>query len=78
MLAPDDHRFFSFQGWQEGVARYTEYRIAELAARKYKPSRRVRALKDYTPFKAIADEIMKNILEKLTTLELENYNRVAF
>ncbi len=78
MLKPDDYKYFSFQVWQEGVARYTEYRIAELAARKYKPSKQFRGLKDYQSFKAVADETMKNILKELTTLQLENYQRVAF
>lgn len=78
MLKPDDYRYFSFQMWQEGIARYTEYRIAELTAEKYKPSKEFRALKDYQPFKAVADETMKNILKELTTLQLENYQRVAF
>ena len=31
-LSPDDYKYFSFQMWQEGVARYTEYRVAKLAA----------------------------------------------
>jgi hypothetical protein len=31
-LSPNDYRYFSFQLWQEGVARYTEYRMAEIAA----------------------------------------------
>ncbi len=75
---PGDYRYFSFQLWQEGVARYTEYRIAELATRKYKPSKEFRALKDYQPFDRVADETLKNILQELKTLELENYKRVAF
>ena len=78
ILKPDDYKYFSFQAWQEGVARYTEYRVAELAARKYKPSKQFRKLKDYQPFKTIAGETMKNILKELTTLQLENYQRVAF
>lgn len=78
MLKPEDYRYFSFQVWQEGVARYTEYRIAELASKKYRPSKEFRALKDYKPFKETAYETMKNILKELTTLQLENYQRVAF
>lgn len=78
MLKPADYRYYSFQVWQEGVARYVEYRVAELAARKYKPSKEFRALKDYKPFKEVADETMKNILKELTTLKLEDYRRVAF
>ena len=78
MLNPDDYRYFSFQVWQEGIARYTEYRIAELAAKKHKPSKEFRALKDYKPFKEVADEIKSGILKELSTLELNDYQRVAF
>lgn len=79
-LTPDDYRYFSFQVWQEGVARYTEYRVADLAAREYRPSRAFRRLKDYEPFRAVADETLGDILKELTTLRLggENYKRVAF
>ncbi|HEX8920803.1 MAG TPA: hypothetical protein VF766_04965, partial [Pyrinomonadaceae bacterium] len=39
MLAPDDYKYFSFQLWKEGVARYTEYRIASEAVSRYTPSK---------------------------------------
>src|SRR3989442_6626141 len=28
-IAPDEYRYLSFQLWQEGIARYTEYRSEE-------------------------------------------------
>lgn len=77
-LAPADARYFSFQIWQEGVARYTEYHAAAYAARYYRPSRQFRALKDYQPFKTVADKILANILDELKTLKLGEYRRVAF
>jgi hypothetical protein len=76
-LSPDDYRYFSFQMWQEGIA-YTEYRIAKLAAGKYKPSKAFRALKDYQPFAGVAEQIKSGILNELTTGELEDYKRVMF
>lgn len=78
MLEPDDYRYLSFQMWQEGVARYTEYRTAKLAARGYKPSRAFMALPDYQPFEKVADAILANVLENLSSLQLEGYKRVAF
>lgn len=78
MLSADDYRYFSFQVWQEGVARYTEYRVAELAAKNYKPSKAFLALKDYKSFRSVADEIMNDTLKELTTLQLDSYERVAF
>jgi hypothetical protein len=77
-LTPDDYRYFSFQAWQEGVARYTEYRMAELAAKSYRPSREFRALKDYTPFGEVAGRGYQGLLSELNTLRLEGYGRVAF
>ncbi len=77
-LNPDDYRYLSFQLWKEGVARYTEYRIAQLAAESYQPSKEFRALKDFSPFNEVADKAMKNILRELATLKFDEYQRVAF
>ena len=79
MLGPDDYRYFSFQVWQEGIARYTEYRVADLAAKRHRPGREFRALKDYKPFRAVADEILnRQILAALPALQLDKSERVAF
>lgn len=77
-LSPDDYRYFSFQKWQEGIARYTEYRIAKLAAGGSKPSKAFRDLKDYKPFGEVATKIKSSILNELTTGELADYKRVKF
>ena len=37
LLAPDDKKYFNFQLWREGIARYTEVRAAE-AAENYQPT----------------------------------------
>jgi len=79
MLGPDDYRYFSFQVWQEGIARYTEYRVAESAAKRHRPSREFRALKDYTPFGDVADSLLnKRILSSLPTLRLDKSERLVF
>src|SRR6266851_5843685 len=78
MLSPDDYKYFSFQLWKEGLARYTEYRMAKLAAHKYKPSKQFRALKDFTSFGTVADQILSAIMKELSTLRLEDSKRVAF
>jgi len=78
LLSPDDYNYFSFQLWKEGIARFTEYRIARLAAEKQKPSKAFQDLKDFTSFKSVADAIQNTILRELTTLELDQYKRVAF
>jgi hypothetical protein len=79
MLDPDDYKYFSFQLWQEGIARYTEFRIADLADKKYEPTREFRSLKDYTPFKEVAATILnQQILGNLSTLQLERSERLVF
>ena len=78
MLSLDDYKYFSFQLWKEGLARYTEYRMAKLAAHRYKPSKQFRALKDFTSFGTGADQILSAIMKELSTLRLEDSKRVAF
>jgi hypothetical protein len=78
MLSPDDYKYMSFQLWKEGVARYTEYKVANAAARSFKPSKQFRALKDFTSFDVVAKSLLDAILRELTTLKIEEYKRVAF
>lgn len=79
MVSPKDYKYFSFQIWQEGIARYTEWRIADLVTRKYKPRREFLALKDYTPFREVADTILeKQIMGSLAALQLEKSERLVF
>ena len=78
LLSPDDYKYMSFQLWKEGMARYTEYRVAHWAASKYEPSREFRELKDFTTFAAVADQVREGIVRELSTLKLPEYKRVAF
>ncbi|HKU74814.1 MAG TPA: hypothetical protein VJR02_12960 [Pyrinomonadaceae bacterium] len=78
MLGADDYKYLSFQLWKEGIARYTEYRVAEWAAKNYRPTKEFQTLKDFTTFSATADQVHQGILHELSTLKLENYKRVAF
>jgi hypothetical protein len=79
LLSPADYKYFSFQLWQEGIARYTEFRIADLAAEKYQPTREFRSLKDYLPFEEVAASILnQQIMGKLSTLQLQKSERLVF
>lgn len=78
MLSPDDYKYFSFQFWKEGIARYTEYHVARLAAADYKPTKAFASLKDFTSYQSVADRVMSGILNELSTLELEKSKRVSF
>jgi hypothetical protein len=78
LLAPDDYKYFSFQLWKEGVARYTEYRIAERAAARYKPSKEFASLKDYSSFSEDNRATLARILNDLQNIELSKRQRTAF
>jgi hypothetical protein len=78
LLKPDDHKYLAFQSWQEGIARYTEYRLAELAAADYKPTKDYRELPDFIPFDREATAILEGIEKELTSMRLERNKREIF
>jgi hypothetical protein len=62
-LAAPDQRYLDFQLWQEGIARYTEYAVARVAASRYRPSAAFEALPDAEPFGVVADRLWRDIAE---------------
>jgi hypothetical protein len=77
-LSADDSKYFSFQIWQEGLARYTEYHLATLAAARYKPAAEFSALKDFTPFEQVARGLRKGIVTDLPNMSFEKIQRIVF
>jgi hypothetical protein len=77
-LSEDDYKYFSFQVWQEGVARYTEHKIARAAADGYSPSEEFGSLSDFVTFDAAADSIYRAIEVGLAQCSLAEDKRVAF
>jgi hypothetical protein len=77
-LSPEDYKYFSLQIWQEGVARYTEHRIADFAARKYEPTGGFRRLKDYQPFEEVEKDVRLGNLNELRALSLPVWKRTSF
>lgn len=75
LLTADEARYFEFQFWQEGIARYTEYQIAKLASARFKVSREFRALSDYRSFEHTANRIYADIIKKLKSQKLEESKR---
>ena len=75
MLVADDYKYLSFQFWKEGIARYTEYHIARLAAANYRPSKEFRALDDYRSFSDVAKETREGILRQLLAQQLGESKR---
>jgi hypothetical protein len=75
MLAPDDYKYISFQFWKEGIARYTEYRVAQLAATKFRPSKEFQTLPDYKSLADVARETQERIFRQLVKQKLGESKR---
>ena len=76
---PDDaYRYLSFQLWQEGVARYVQYRAARVAGERFAPSPEFTALPGYRPFSEVAEDLRREILAELAEPRLAERRRVAF
>jgi len=69
--------YFDFQLWQEGVARYTEIAIGELAAKAYTPSAEFSALPDFKSYASVAAEIRRSVLDDLGSMSLAKLKRVV-
>ncbi|HMF56059.1 MAG TPA: hypothetical protein VK619_06845 [Pyrinomonadaceae bacterium] len=78
ILSPDDYRYYSFQLWKEGTARYTEYRVALWAAQHYRPTREFRSLTDFKPFADEARAILERIHTQLSNPRLMDRRRASF
>lgn len=77
LLKPADFRYFSFQVWQEGIARYTEYKFLQALA-NYKPSNEIKQLSDFVSFKSYKDKFKVTEEKALVTLKLNVDKRVCF
>ncbi|MFL5447827.1 MAG: hypothetical protein ACJ8AP_10685 [Gemmatimonadales bacterium] len=76
-LSAADYRYLEFQLWQEGVARYVEYRAANLASRG-KPPGNFAGLPDYQPYSAAAADRRRGLLQELEETDLQRNRRVSF
>ena len=70
LVSRDDYKYLAFQFWKEGIARYTEYHLAHLAASRYRPSAEFRALPDYRSFADVAQSTYDGIFRQLQTQKL--------
>jgi hypothetical protein len=78
LLAEDDRKYLEFQFWQEGIARYTEIKVAE-AAETYRPSAEYAALADFTAFAGMAAKRRQSTLDELKKVALaERKREVAY
>lgn len=77
-LAEADRRYFGFQVWQEGLARYVELRAAELAADGFRSSLEFAALPDAESYSVVARRLRGQILEELESPDPANRQRISF
>ena len=77
LFKPSDYKYFSFQLWQEGIARYTEYKFLEMLD-DYTPSIEVAGLSDFIPFNKFREQFLKLHLGSVTALKFETEKRVCF
>lgn len=77
LLNASDYRYFSFQIWQEGIARYTEYKFIDQLD-TYRPTSEVTQLKDYVSFKDFKSRFYHAALKSITQSKLETEKRISF
>jgi hypothetical protein len=77
LLKADEFKYFAFQVWKEGIARYTECHLADLAAAEYTPTREFQNLKDYRSFKEVSKEIHSRMEKELATVQLDRAKRTV-
>ena len=71
-------KYFDFQLWQEGVARYTEVEVCKALVRSgYRQTAAFAALPDARPYSAVAVQILSGINNDLDSLDLARDRRMV-
>jgi len=79
LLNEKDYKYFSFQLWQEGIARYSELEIAELLSKyNYEPSDEVKQMEDYISFSELSSKLYSKERNLLNGLKLNESKRNCF
>lgn len=77
MLSSPDYTYFSFQIWQEGIARYTEYKFLELLE-GYIPSEDFSLLPGYVSFNKFKHDFYDSQTDQIINLSLKKDMRNCF
>jgi len=72
----DDRKYFEFELWKEGIARYTQVKCAEVAER-YEPTPEFAALPDYESFAAVGGKARAATLSELHQIKLSEAKRLV-
>lgn len=79
MINEKDYIYFSFQIWQEGIARYTELKAAELMSEgKFEHSEKYSALEDYVSPDTFYNGIINQLMVNADKQELNINKRECF
>jgi hypothetical protein len=73
-----DYRYFTFQCWQEGVARYTEIAVARLAADEHRQDPKFLSDDEAAALSQDADATYTGVLKRLHTVPLKDGERSNF
>jgi hypothetical protein len=77
-VAGDDLKYLDFQLWKEGVARYTQIRVARFAASElYAPSPAFTRLSGFVPYSTLAGELSETLLDELSNRTLPEDRRTV-
>ena len=76
-ISGDDLKYLDFELWKEGVARYTQVRVAEWAAAHYRPTPDFTALPGFVPFPSLARTLAAAIPDELAHLSLPGARRTV-
>ncbi len=77
ILKPADYRYFSFQVWQEGIARYTEYKFLR-ALEGYQPSPEYARLPGYRPFSEYRERFSREQMRRIDGWSISEHRRECF
>ena len=78
LLAPADYRYFAFQCWQEGVARYTEFTVANRAAQAHAADRSFLNDTQASELREDAMQTYAHVFAQLRGASLKTNQRVSF
>jgi len=79
IVTEKDSKYFEFQLWQEGLARYTEYEILSYLIKKgYEPSEDFKSLPDYESLSDNYQKRLERLSEEIERVSLKNNQRNCF
>jgi hypothetical protein len=78
IFGEENYKYFSFQVWQEGLARYTEMKVMEMLNEGYTPTKAFQNLSDYQNVSEVVIYAFKELQKTLSNAKLDEYERVLF